>query len=148
MSVWRVVVKPKNAEAERKLNVAWRTKRPVEVSPPVVPYEAGGRRRSNLIYVYETIVAAELAVNAAALATKYHKRLARMAVAGLRVVNEIELAGERVFVRSSTGERVAAVVRSLPEHIVRRVHEKAIAQAQATRSRRTRAARSTSEAVR
>ena len=66
MVVWRVVVKPKNAEAERKLNVAWRTKRPVEVSTPVVPYVTDGRRRFNLLNVYETVVAAELADSVAA----------------------------------------------------------------------------------
>ena len=44
---------------------------------------------------------------------------------GLGVGEERESGGERVFVRSVTGERVAAVVRSLPKHIVRRVHEKA-----------------------
>lgn len=121
---WAVVTRPKCAKSERLLNLAWKFKKPRPIHRPVIPFITNGDRKFDLTNVYEAIVAAELADDVRSLPPRYHKRLNRYALAGLQVVEEYKYADKRFFIRSPTGDRVAAVVRSLPAVVRKPIYKR------------------------
>jgi len=110
---WTVHARPPVEDAVRRLRLAWRLRRPVPVDRPVVPMLRKGRRSINALRLYEALVAADLSDGLPP--RKYFTRIQRALRAGLPVVFEAEVLGKRRLFLTRTGERVLAVVHSVPQ---------------------------------